>query len=121
MDEAPKTQQFYLLWVVLCLNIAAGIGIIGIAKTMMTDIFGSSLPTIANAGFAATYVLMISVFNMLGRFGWAYASDYIGRKKTYYTFFVLGALPSICPYPLLPCRSAPIRWCCGSSSSTLSP
>ena len=92
VDEAPKTQQFYLLWVVLCLNIAAGIGIIGIAKTMMTDIFGSSLPSIATPGFAATYVLMISVFNMLGRFGWAYASDYMGRKKTYYTFFVLGAL-----------------------------
>ncbi|CAA7620721.1 OFA family MFS transporter [Magnetospirillum sp. UT-4] len=92
IDEALRTPQFYLLWVILCTNVTAGIGVIGVAKTMMAEIFGSSLPAIVNGGFAATYVLMISVFNMTGRFLWASASDYIGRKNTYFVFFAFGTL-----------------------------
>ena len=65
---------------------------LGVAKTMMSEIFGGSLPGIVDAKFAATYVLMISVFNMVGRFFWASVSDYLGRKNTYTVFFVLGAL-----------------------------
>ena len=70
----------------------AGIGVISVSKTMMTDIFGSTLPHIVTPAFAASYVLMISVFNMGGRFLWATISDYLGRKNTYYCFFALGAL-----------------------------
>lgn len=92
IDQALKTPQFYQLWIVLCFNVTAGIGVIGVAKTMITDIFSPSLPGIVDASFAATYVLMISVFNMSGRFLWSTASDYIGRKNTYHCFFVLGAL-----------------------------
>lgn len=92
IDQALKTPQFWLLWIVLCFNVTAGIGVIGIAKTMMTEIFGSTLPTIATATFAGTYVLMISVFNMCGRFFWASASDFIGRKNTYHCFFAIGTL-----------------------------
>lgn len=92
IDQALKTPQFYQLWIVLCFNVTAGIGVIGVAKTMITDIFSPSLPSIVDAGFAATYVLMISVFNMTGRFLWSSASDYIGRKNTYHCFFVLGAI-----------------------------
>lgn len=90
IDQALKTRQFYQLWVILCFNVTAGIGVLAVAKTMMTDIFGRTLPHIVDLNFAATYVLMISLFNMLGRFFWASASDYMGRKTTYYTFFVLG-------------------------------
>ncbi|MAV34825.1 MAG: MFS transporter [Planctomycetaceae bacterium] len=91
-NEALKTPQFYLVWIVLCFNVTAGIGVIGIAKTMVREIFGTTLPGIVDAGFAATYVLMISVFNMGGRFFWASLSDKIGRKTTYSIFFVLGIL-----------------------------
>lgn len=90
IDQALKTPQFYLLWIVLCFNVTAGIGVLGVAKTMMKEIFGSTLPAIVDGTFAATYVLMISVFNMAGRFAWATASDYLGRKRTYTVFFVLG-------------------------------
>lgn len=90
IDQALKTPQFYLLWIVLCFNVTAGIGVIGVAKTMMTEIFGTTLPLIVNSAFAATYVLMISVFNMCGRFFWASISDYIGRKNTFHIFFILG-------------------------------
>lgn len=90
IDEALKTPQFYQLWIVLCFNVTAGIGVLAVAKTMMTEIFGTTLPGIVDLKFAATYVLMISLFNMLGRFFWASASDYIGRKNTYLIFFALG-------------------------------
>ena len=90
IDEALKTPQFYQLWVVLCFNVTAGIGVLSVARTMMTEIFGTTLPDIVDGAFAATYVVMISVFNMVGRFFWASTSDFIGRKTTYWIFFALG-------------------------------
>ncbi len=90
IDRALQTPQFYQLWIVLCLNVTAGIGVLGVARTMITEIFGTTLPATVDAAFAATYVVMISAFNMVGRFIWASTSDYIGRRKTYWIFFVLG-------------------------------
>ena len=92
IDQALKTRQFYQLWIVLCFNVTAGIGVLGVAKTMMTEIFGTTLPHIVDGAFAATYVVMISIFNMVGRFIWASTSDYIGRRNTYWIFFALGIL-----------------------------
>jgi MFS family permease len=88
--RALRTPQFYLLWIMLCFNVTAGIGVLSVAKTMMSEIFGSSLPQIVTDSFAGTYVLMISLFNMVGRFGWASASDWMGRKLTYAIFFGAG-------------------------------
>lgn len=90
IDQALKTPQFYQLWIVLCFNVTAGIGVIGVAKTMIKEIFGTTLPHIVDGTFAATYVIMISVFNMVGRFFWASTSDYIGRRNTYWVFFAMG-------------------------------
>jgi len=86
INQALKTPQFYLLWIVLCFNVSAGIGVLGAAKTLIRDVFDVS------AAFAVTYGIMMSVFNMVGRFFWASMSDYIGRKNTYYIFFILGIL-----------------------------
>ena len=70
-----------------------------VARTMMTEIFGTTLPGLVDGAFAATYVVMISVFNMIGRFFWASTSDYIGRRTTYWIFFALGiALYVSIPY-----------------------
>jgi MFS family permease len=90
INEALKTRQFYQLWIVLCFNVTAGIGVLSVAQTMMTEIFGTTLPGIVDARFAATYVMMISLFNMAGRFIWASSSDYLGRRNTYWIFFALG-------------------------------
>ncbi|MBS9718602.1 OFA family MFS transporter [Pseudohalocynthiibacter aestuariivivens] len=90
IDQALKTRQFWLLWIVLCFNVTAGIGVIGVAKTMINEIFGELV--VVTAAFAGTYVLMISVFNMVGRFFWASTSDFIGRKNTYHCFFILGTI-----------------------------
>ena len=92
IDQALKTPQFYQLWIMLSLNVAAGIGVLGVARTMITDIFGTTLPDIVDGAFAATYVVMISIFNMVGRFFWASASDYLGRRNTYWIFFALGVI-----------------------------
>ena len=92
IDRALRTPQFYQLWVMLCFNVTAGIGVLSVAKTMMNEIFGTTLPNIVDASYAATYVFMISLFNMIGRFFWASTSDYIGRKNTYCIFFGLGIL-----------------------------
>lgn len=91
LSSAMKTPQFWCLWIVLCFNVTAGIGVIGVAKTMVTEIFGGSLSDEWRAGFFFTsYVLMLSIFNMVGRFFWASMSDWIGRKTTYNIFLLLG-------------------------------
>ncbi len=92
IEEAMRTPQFYGLWIVLCMNVSAGIGVLGVASTMMSEIFGTTLPGIVDGAFAALYVSMISVFNMVGRFIWASSSDYFGRKNTYWVFFALGIM-----------------------------
>ncbi|MGB6602581.1 MAG: OFA family MFS transporter [Candidatus Cybelea sp.] len=85
-DQALKTPQFYLLWLVLCLNVTAGIGVIGQASLMIQDMFG--VTAIAAAGFVG----LMSLFNMGGRIFWASLSDFIGRKTTYAIFFILGTV-----------------------------
>jgi MFS family permease len=82
--DALKTKQFWFIWAVLCLNVSAGIGVIGMASPMLQEIFGAS------AAVAAGFTGLISLFNIGGRFFWASLSDHIGRKATYATFFLLG-------------------------------
>ena len=104
LKDAHKTPQFWLIWAVLCLNVSAGIGIIGMASPMLQEIFGGSLigkPELgfaqldasqktSIAGIAAGFAGLISLFNIAGRFFWASLSDRIGRKTTYFIFFALG-------------------------------
>jgi MFS family permease len=88
IDHALKTPQFYLIWLVLFLNVTAGIGVLGQASVMIQESFKESITAAAAAGFVG----LLSLFNMGGRFVWASASDWIGRKNTYFVFFVLGAV-----------------------------
>ena len=88
VDMAWRTPQFWLLWVVLCMNVTAGIGVLSQASPMIQEIFSGRVSAAAAAGFVG----LISLFNMLGRFLWASASDLIGRRNTYMVFFLLGIL-----------------------------
>ena len=88
VDMAWRTPQFWLLWVVLCMNVTAGIGVLGVASPMIEEIFSGRVSPAAAAGFVG----LISLFNMGGRFFWATTSDYIGRRNTYMVFFLLGIL-----------------------------
>jgi MFS family permease len=111
--NAHKTKQFWLIWAVLCLNVSAGIGVIGMASPMLQEIFGGSLighPELGFtqlapdqrtiiAGIAAGFAGLTSLFNIGGRVFWASLSDHIGRKNTYYTFFLLGiAMYALAPW-----------------------
>jgi MFS family permease len=113
LKDAHKTPQFWLIWWVLCLNVSAGIGIIGMASPMLQEIFGGKLIGHPELGFnalsveqktaiaaiAAGFAGLLSLFNIGGRFFWASLSDYIGRKNTYYMFFLLGiALYASAPF-----------------------
>jgi MFS family permease len=86
-DRAIRTPQFWLLWVVLCVNVTAGIGVLGQASPMIQEMFPGSITAAAAAGFVG----LLSLANMIGRFFWSSLSDYIGRKAVYATFFALGA------------------------------
>ncbi len=86
VNECMKTPQFWLVWVVLCLNVTAGIGVLGQASVMSQEMVGIT------AGAAAGFVGLLSLFNMGGRIIWSSISDYIGRKATYSTFFTLGII-----------------------------
>jgi MFS family permease len=104
LNDAHRTRQFWLIWAVLCLNVSAGIGVLGMASPMLQEIFGGSLIGHPETGFsaldadsktaiakiAAGFVGLLSLFNIAGRFFWASTSDKIGRKATYFVFFVLG-------------------------------
>ncbi|WP_048646432.1 OFA family MFS transporter [Nitratireductor soli] len=104
LRDAHKTRQFWLIWAVLTLNVSAGIGVIGMASPMLQEIFGGrliGLPELtfgqldgsqktAIAAIAAGFAGLLSLFNIGGRFFWASLSDKIGRKNTYYAFFLIG-------------------------------
>jgi MFS family permease len=97
--------QFWLVWLVLCMNVSAGIGVIGMSSPMLQEVFGGGLIGVAKkfgeldktqlaaiAGVAAGFTALLSLFNIGGRFFWASLSDKLGRKLTYVVFFVLGGV-----------------------------
>lgn len=85
VSVAWKTPQFWMLWVVLCMNVSAGIGIIGQASPMIQDMFQ------VTPAAAAGYVGLLSLCNLCGRFFWSSVSDLTGRKVVYCIYFILGA------------------------------
>jgi MFS family permease len=100
---AWRTPQFWLLWIALCFNVTAGIGVLGMASPMIQEVFGgkligttgalSELSTEQKAQVAtvgAGFLALLSFFNIAGRFFWASTSDKLGRKTTYMIFFLLG-------------------------------
>jgi MFS family permease len=97
--------QFWLVWLVLCMNVSAGIGVIGISSPMLQEVFGGALVGVSQkfgeldkmqlaaiAVVAGGFTALLSLFNIGGRFVWASLSDKLGRKLTYTVFFVLGAI-----------------------------
>jgi MFS family permease len=100
-----RIPQFWLLWLVLCMNVSAGIGVLGMASPMLQEVFGGRLigsatrfadldpPALAAiATVAAGFTALLSLFNIGGRFFWASLSDRLGRRLTFSLFFLLGGV-----------------------------
>jgi MFS family permease len=103
-DVAWRTPQFWLLWLVLTLNVTAGIGVLGMASPLLQEVFGGRLIGVKAsfdeltpaqlsviAATAAGFTGLLSLFNIIGRIFWASLSDQIGRQATYMVFFLFGA------------------------------
>lgn len=103
VEQVWRIPQFWLIWMVLCMNVSAGIGVIGMASPMLQEVFGGTLIGINTkfvdldkaqltmiASIAAGFTALLSIFNIGGRFFWASLSDYLGRKLTYAIFFIFG-------------------------------
>ena len=103
VDRVWSIPQFWLVWMVLFLNVSAGIGILAMASPLLQEVFGGRLIGVDAAfndldaaqkgqiaAIAAGFTGLLSLFNIGGRFLWASCSDYIGRKATYFVFLVLG-------------------------------
>ena len=88
VNNAWKTPQFWLLWVMLLVNVTAGIGVLSQASPMSQDFFPGRVTAVIAGGFVG----LLSIANMSGRFLWSSFSDLIGRKVTYLVFFTLGPL-----------------------------
>ena len=104
-DTAIKTPQFWMLWVVLCMNVTAGIGVLESASPLIQESFSDGAMGAGRgvtAAAAAGFVGLLSLFNLLGRFFWSSASDKLGRKPTYMIYFGLG----IALYALVPTLAA---------------
>jgi len=86
--DAVRTAPFWLLWIMLCTNVTAGIGVLGQASAMIQETFPGRIGVEAAAGFVG----ILSLANLCGRFLWSSLSDHIGRRATYLTFFSLGTV-----------------------------
>jgi MFS transporter, OFA family, oxalate/formate antiporter len=118
LKEALSTWQWYVLWIMLFLNVTAGISIISQASPMAQEISGVS------AAVGAGMVGIISVANGIGRLLWAWFSDVIGRRSVFLTMFLLQAvlfflLPSLHQFTLLALVCFIIISCYGGGFGTM--
>ncbi|MEJ7833183.1 MAG: OFA family MFS transporter [Nocardioides sp.] len=91
-NNAVRTPQFWLLWIVLFCNVTAGIGILEQAAPMIQDFFREGGNSTVAAAAAAGFVGLLSMTNMAGRIVWSSTSDYIGRKRNYLGYLGIGMI-----------------------------
>jgi OFA family oxalate/formate antiporter-like MFS transporter len=118
VQEAMRTPQFWMLWLMLFLNVSAGIMIISQASPMAQQLV--HMTPVAAAGMVG----LISIFNGAGRVFWAWVSDYIGRARVYLLLYVLQAvilflLPSLTSVTLFSAAFAVIGLCYGGGFGTM--
>jgi len=97
-DAALYTPQYWLFCALILGNATSGMALITSAKLIMTDVFSTTLPEVATAAFATSYVSALGFANAGGRLGWAVASDYLGSKGTYMIYGLGIPLVGSIPY-----------------------
>ena len=118
LSESLHRWQWYALWMMLFLNVSAGISIISQAAPMAQEITG------VNAAVAAGMVGIISVANGTGRFLWAWLSDAIGRRWVFLAMFLIQAavffvLPEVAHFGLFTTLAVVVLLCYGGGFGTM--
>ena len=118
VTEALGKWQFYLLFVLLFLNVSAGIMIISQASPMAQEMVGMSVLQ------AAGMVGLISLCNGGGRVFWAWVSDHLGRARVYFLLFLIQVaifflLPRLHNVTLFSLAFALIGLCYGGGFGTM--
>jgi OFA family oxalate/formate antiporter-like MFS transporter len=118
LQEALGTWQWYGLWMLLFLNTTAGIAIISQAAPMSQEI------THVSAAGAAGLVGVISIANGIGRFLWAWLSDFVGRRRVFLMMFpiqaiVFGLLPRADTFAAFTVLAFLILLCYGGGFGTM--
>ena len=118
LGESLTTFKWYLLWLILALNVTAGAALIAVAAPLATQF------TLVSAGVASTLVITISIFNGAGRLFWGWVSDFIGRPYTFLALFVIQIamflwIPSISNFALLFIPASIVGLCYGGGFGTM--
>ncbi|GLV56666.1 oxalate:formate antiporter [Dictyobacter sp. S3.2.2.5] len=118
LSEALRLPRWYILWLMLALNVTAGVAVISVASPLAQKFPGVAPVT------AALIVSDIGIFNALGRLFWGWLSDGIGRPFTFLSIFVIQAIvfalmPSVSNFTLLLIPAAIIAMCCGGGFGTM--
>src|SRR3989440_2822068 len=118
LSEAFRLPRWYVLWLILALNVTAGAALISVASPLAQKFTGVGAVT------AALLVSVIGIFNGAGRLFWGWFSDGIGRPFTFLSMFIIQAivfaiLPSITSFALLLVPAAIIALCYGGGFGTM--
>jgi len=118
LGEALKTWQWYALWLLLFLNTFAGISIISQEAPIFEELLGAS------AIVAASMVGIASIGNAFGRVFWAWVSDLITRRATFFVMFVIQVLvfwflPSVTAVTLMAIVAFVVLMCYGGGFGTM--
>jgi len=118
LGQALKTWQWYALWLLLFLNTFAGISIISQEAPIFQELVGVS------AVVAASMVGIASIGNALGRVFWAWVSDLITRRATFFVMFVAQVLlfwffPNIVTASLMTIVTFVVLMCYGGGFGTM--
>jgi len=118
LGEAVKTWQWYALWLLLFLNTFAGISIISQEAPIFEELLGAS------AIVAASMVGIASIGNAFGRVFWAWVSDLITRRATFFVMFVIQVLvfwflPSVTAVTLMAIVAFVVLMCYGGGFGTM--
>lgn len=118
LGQALRTWQWYALWLLLFLNTFAGISIISQEAPIFQELIKVSAIT------AASMVGIASIGNALGRVFWAWVSDLITRRATFFVMFAVQGLlfwflPSVTTVTVMSIVTFVVLMCYGGGFGTM--
>jgi len=83
-DKAARTPQIFAMTAILFCSASGGIGLISVAKPMMSQVFSGAMPDVVTGAFTSSFVMALSFANLSGRLAWGAISDVIGRRRAFW-------------------------------------